>query len=133
MRFVLDLPPLLIPQRAGAMSSPHPSERDLLQEDDPWQQTQPTAPGDASAAAPPFREDDDAVADASRAARIDAASYRGPSRAFATGTREAPPMRVIHDNPPSWSGDNPDKELEFCLKMLSGWCLPPARSKLSKA
>ena len=98
------------------MPSPHPQERDPLQEDDPWEHTQPTAPTDASAAASPFREDEDAVADASRAAR-------GSSRAFATGTREAPPMRVIHDNPPSWSGDHPDKELEPYLKMLRGWLL----------
>jgi len=31
------------------------------------------------------------------------------------------PMRVIHDIPPTWSGANPDKELEPYLKLLKGW------------
>ena len=116
MRFVLDLsqPPR---QCAEKMSSPHPQERDPLQEDHPWEHTVPTAPTDASAAAgQTFRDDTDAAADASR-------PTRGSSRAFATGARELPPIRVIHDNPPTWSGDSPDKELEPYLKMLRGWLL----------
>jgi hypothetical protein len=30
-------------------------------------------------------------------------------------------MRIIHDIPPAWSGDNPEKELEPYLKLLRGW------------
>ena len=82
---------------------------------DPWNTDRsPTAPPGASATA----DDDAAAAEASR--------NRGRSRAFATGapTRDLPPpIRVIHDNPPSWSGDNPDKELEPYLKMLRGWLI----------
>ena len=29
---------------------------------------------------------------------------------------EAPPQRIIHDIPPAWSGENPEKQLEPCLK-----------------
>ena len=96
-------------------------ERDLLHgENDPWAGTRPTAPpGDADAIA---EEEEDASASASRAARI-AVTARGTSRAFTTGERnsDAPPMRVIQDNPPGWSGDHPEKELEPYLKMLRGW------------
>ena len=103
------------------MATTPPLERvDLLQEDDPWRHTS-TAPLDASAAAAPA-----AAADASRAARLASAapSRGGTSRTYATGERtEAPPMRVIHDNPPSWSGDHPERELEPYLKLLSGWLM----------
>ena len=94
-------------------------ERDPLHgEDDPWAGTRPTAPHrDAAADAD---EEEDASAAASRATRI-AASARGSSRTFATGERnsDAPPMRVLHDNPPSWSGEHPDKKLEPYLKLLT--------------
>ena len=84
------------------MSSPPPTDEDVFQRDDPWSNTYtPTAPPGASAGA-----DDDASADASR--------DRGRSRAFATGAQrgDPPPIRVIHDNPPTWNGDHPEKELE---------------------
>ena len=37
-----------------------------------------------------------------------------------TGT-EPPPMRIIHDVPPAWNGNDPEKELEPYLKLLTGW------------
>ena len=37
------------------------------------------------------------------------------------GATEVPPARVIHDVPPSWSGENPEKELDAYLKLLQGW------------
>ena len=32
-------------------------------------------------------------------------------------------MQVIHDNPPTWNGDHPEKELEPYLKLLEGWLM----------
>ena len=88
-------------------------------DNDPWRQ-QSTASHDASAAAA-----HDAAADASRAARLAAAARTSAtSRTYATGERsDAPPMRVIHDNPPTWSGDHPERELEPYLKLLDGWLM----------
>ena len=94
---------------ATGASTPPPERVDQLQAEDPWARPS-TASEDASAAAATA-----AAADASRAVRLaGAASARGgTSRTYATGERtEAPPMRVIHDNPPSWSGDHPERELE---------------------
>ena len=36
---------------------------------------------------------------------------------------EAPPMRIIHDIPPSWDGAHPEKELEPYMKLLRGWLM----------
>ena len=101
----------------GPLTPPGEQREDVLQGSDPWAQ-QSTASQDASAAAA-----HDAAADASRAARLAAAARTSAtSRTYATGERsDAPPMRVIHDNPPSWSGDHPEKELEPYLQLLRGW------------
>ena len=33
---------------------------------------------------------------------------------------EHPPMRIVHDIPPSWNGNDPERELEGYLKLLTG-------------
>ena len=47
-----------------------------------------------------------------------------PPRSFAAVTlsgQEPPPTRIVHDIPPTWGGENPEKELEPYLKLLKGW------------
>ena len=80
---------------------------DVMVADDPWARSTANPEGNApqaqeqqGLAAPPYT-----------------------SRAYATGATDAPPPRIIHDNPPGWSGEQPDRELEPYLKKLRGWLM----------
>ena len=107
------------------MSSHDGDEEDVptsAPEDDPWQQegqdpwgrtTQPSQPSQPSQPAfssqPQQRRDFE----------------ESPTRAAFSGMtlsgQEPPPTRIIHDIPPTWGGEHPEKELEPFLKLLRGW------------
>ena len=40
---------------------------------------------------------------------------------FGDTSTDAPPSKVIHDNPPTWDGRDPERQLEPYLKLLEGW------------
>ena len=70
--------------------------RDPLQAQDPW--NRPSAP--QPPAEPPRRQ-----------------TMAGAQHS----SGEAPPMRIIHDIPPVWDGNQPEKQLEPYMKLLRGW------------
>ena len=50
-----------------------------------------------------------------------------------TASQEPPPMRIIHDIPPCWNGNNPEKELEPYLKLLRAWLITTKTLKSQRA
>ena len=50
-----------------------------------------------------------------------------------TASQEPPPMRIIHDIPPCWNGNNPEKELEPYLKLLKAWLITTKTLKSQRA
>ena len=61
-------------------------------------------------------------------AQENASAQRGPaptSNTYAAGghSGDLPPPKVINDNPPGWSGDHPERELEPYLKKLCMWLM----------
>ena len=45
----------------------------------------------------------------------------GGSQNYFGDNADQPGQRTIHDNPPTWDGKDPDRQLEPYLKLLEGW------------
>ena len=45
----------------------------------------------------------------------------GPQARPSIFQNESQPQRVVHDQPPSWDGSDPDRQVEPYLKLLMGW------------
>ena len=52
-----------------------------------------------------------------------------PGRAYAA---HEPSVRVVHDNPTSWDGQNPKQQLELWLKMIRFGRAPPAHTRTNR-
>ena len=40
---------------------------------------------------------------------------------FGDSATDEAPRKIIHDNPPTWDGKDPERQLEPYLKLLEGW------------